>query len=78
MRLIAPPAMSRKAARAVQTVPGDLQWDFVMALGRANSLSDLSDKYKDWLLNGYKESKSDKVMATIEEALLLSPIEWIE
>jgi hypothetical protein len=78
MRLIEPPAMSRKAARAVQTVPGDLQWDFVMALGRANSLSDLSNRYKDWFLNGYKETKSDKVMATIEEALLLSPIEWIE
>jgi hypothetical protein len=78
MRLLAPPAMSRKAARAVQTVPGDLQWDFVMALGRAKSISDLSEKYKDWLLNGYKENKSDKVMASIQEALLLSPIEWIE
>lgn len=78
MRLIAPPAMSRKAAQAVQTVPGELQWDFVMALGRADSISDLSEQYKDWLLNGYKESKSDKVMASIEEALLLSPIEWIE
>jgi hypothetical protein len=78
MKLITPPAMSRKAARAVQTVPAELQWDFVMALGRANSLSDLSERYRDWLLNGYKESKSDKVMASIEEALLLSPIEWIE
>lgn len=29
-------------------------------------------------INGKPISKPDKVMATIEEALLLSPIEWIE
>jgi hypothetical protein len=79
MKLIGPPAMSRKAARAVQTVPGDLQWDFVMALGRASSLSDLSERYRDWLLNGYKENKSAKVSRnSLEEALLQAPIEWIE
>jgi hypothetical protein len=29
-------------------------------------------------INGKPIPKPDKVMATIEEALLLSPIEWIE
>lgn len=79
MRLIAPPSMSRKAARAVQTVPSNLQWDFIMALGRAKSLSDLSDRYKDWFLNGYKENKSAKVRRnTLDEALHKVTIEWME
>lgn len=79
MKLIGPPAMSRKAARAVQTVPAQLQWDFVMALGRANSLSDLSDTYRDWLQNGYTESKSAKVLRnTLDEALYKVTIEWME
>jgi hypothetical protein len=32
----------------------------------------------DLIFRPGSDNKSDKVMATIEEALLLSPIEWIE
>jgi len=32
----------------------------------------------DLIIRPSSNNKSDKVMATIEEALLLSPIEWIE
>jgi hypothetical protein len=78
MRLLADPDTCRKAARAVQTVPGLQQWDFVMALGKANSINDLSPKYRDWLNNGYSESESAKVTKSLEEALADVKLEWIE
>jgi hypothetical protein len=79
MKLIGPPAMSRKAARSVQSVPSQLQWGFVLAIGRAKTLDDLSPTYRDWFLNGYKETKSDKVTHnSLEEALSKVEIEWVE
>lgn len=78
MKLIGSPEMSRKAAKAVQTVPGSLQWDFVMALGRANTINDLSLKYQNWLNNGYSESESAKVTKSLKEALADVKLEWIE
>ena len=78
MKLIGPPDMSRKAARAIQKVPANLQWDFAMALGRASTLSDLSNQHQDWFLNGYKPNKSAKVTKSLVQALADVKLEWIE
>lgn len=80
MNLMTNPALSHKAAKAVQFMPLELRASFVKALQEADSIKDLSKQYQDYLANGYKPSltdmKPDKVVTTLEEALEGVVIEW--
>jgi len=78
VRLLENPTVCRKAAKVVQNVPANQQWDFVMALGKAKTINDLSPQYRAWLNNGYSEPKSDNVSKSLEQALSHVKIEWIE